>query len=253
MKILIPLFSVLALPTSAFSWGSEGHKIVAQVAAKKLNTGIQATVQKYLGTTTFDQAATWMDDVRSDHTFDYMKLWHYTNIDSGGTYQKSPKGDVVSELQDVIADLKGYKTMKPEDVEKDLKILFHLCGDITQPLHDGYGNDLGGNKVDVTLDGKKTNLHHVWDTDIIKNKGITVDACLTLAGKWSTKDIECIEAIDPLAWMTDARSYLPQVYNFKDATITQEYIDRNEHIVETQIAKGGLRLAAVLNEIFSGE
>jgi hypothetical protein len=42
-----------------------------------LNKGVKDSVQKYLGTMTFEEASTWMDDVRSDHSYDYMKTWHY--------------------------------------------------------------------------------------------------------------------------------------------------------------------------------
>lgn len=237
-------------PLFVFGWGEEGHKMVADIAQKNLKKGVEANVQKYLGAMTFQQAATWMDDVRSDHSLDYMKPWHYVNIEKDSSYRPNPKGDATSELQTVIAELKNYKKMKDEDVAKDLKILFHLCGDIAQPLHAGYGSDKGGNDVEVSIGDKKVRLHHVWDTDIIVKGKITTETCLLTASKLKKKQLKAMQKIDPKAWMMDSRSYLPQVYNIQNATITDDYINANKAIVEMQLIKGGERLAAVLNSIF---
>lgn len=237
-------------PILCFAWGAEGHKIVATVAQNNLNQGVEAEVAKYLGTTSFLSAATWMDEIRNDHSFDYMKPWHYVNINKGGTYKKSPKGDIVHTLDSIITELRGYKTMKSDDVARDLKILFHLCGDIVQPLHVGYGNDLGGNSVEVTYQKKKSNLHKVWDTEIIIAKKITASSCLSVANTWSSDKKKEIQTIDPIGWMNDSRSYLDKAYDFQNGVITKEYISTNTAIIQDQIAKGGLRLAGVLNEIF---
>ncbi len=249
--ILIPLF--ILIPIFSFAWGAAGHQMVADIAKQKLNPGIEAKVQQFLDSTTFEKAATWMDDVRSEHTYDYMKTWHYVNIEKGDTYVKNPKGDVVSELNDVMTELKNYPKMKAEDVKKDLEILFHLCGDITQPLHDGYGSDKGGNDVTVTFNVKQTNLHHVWDIDIIDNEKITVDSCMKVANAWTPAQLKSIEKMNTMDWMSDARAFLPQVYDFSNGTLTQAYADKNKIVVEQQLAKGGFRLATVLNKIFGGK
>jgi hypothetical protein len=252
MKTKLLFFALfLALPFHSFAWGAEGHKMVATIAKKKLNAGVEAKVQQYLDTITFEKAAVWMDEIRSNHAYDYMKTWHYVNIEKGGSYVKSPTGDVVSELNRVIAELRKYKTMNAEEVKLDLLVLFHLCGDIVQPLHVGYGIDKGGNDVKFTLNGKQTSLHHIWDTDIIRDEKITLDDCLIVANKWSAAQTATITKIDAMTWMNDSRSFIPQVYNFKNGKLPSNYMKKNKSIVEKQIAKGGLRLAAVLNEIFA--
>lgn len=250
MKTKALLATFFLLPLLSFGWGAEGHKMVATIAQKNLNTGVEAKVKQYLGTMTFQSAATWMDDIRDDHSLDYMKPWHFVNIDSGQTYEKNPKGDIVHILDSIITELKEYKTMKQADVARDLKILFHLCGDITQPLHVGYGKDKGGNSVDVFYLKNKSNLHKVWDSEIIKTKKITATVCLKTASTWSADKKKKIQTIDPMAWMTDSRTYLDKAYEFQNGVITQAYINANAVIIQEQIAKGGLRLAAVLNDVF---
>jgi hypothetical protein len=58
----------------------------------------------------------------------------------------------------------------PEAKTEALKFLIHLVGDLSQPLH-YYGDDEGGNLVRVTLpDKKQTNLHSMWDTDLVETQ-----------------------------------------------------------------------------------
>lgn len=242
--------AALLLPLLSFAWGSQGHQMVAEVARKNLDKGIEAKVQHYLDTFSFAKAATWMDEVRGDHSLDYMKPWHYVNIDEGKAYKRSPKGNVTCVLDSIINELRNYKNMKDADVQRDLKILFHLCGDITQPLHVGYGSDLGGNKVKVAVGKDTVSLHSYWDSGIIKDKAISLRRCTRIVNGWSKSEKLTISQINPTVWMYDSRELLVNVYNFENKTIQPVYLDWNKELVETQIAKGGLRLAAVLNEIF---
>ncbi|KAI4972399.1 hypothetical protein ZWY2020_003324 [Hordeum vulgare] len=41
-------------------------------------------------------------------------------------------------------------------------------GDIHQPLQVGFASDKGGNTMDVHWYKRKTELHHVWDVNIIQ-------------------------------------------------------------------------------------
>ena len=41
-------------------------------------------------------------------------------------------------------------------------------GDIHQPLHAGFAEDRGGNSVDVRFNGKKENLHSLWDKALVE-------------------------------------------------------------------------------------
>ena len=53
-KISLSLFAVLVIKTSSgFAWGKIGHNMVAEIAMVYLNAGVKDSVQKYLGTMTF--------------------------------------------------------------------------------------------------------------------------------------------------------------------------------------------------------
>ena len=62
------------------------------------------------------------------------------------------------------------KNTSDKDRKIALMFLIHIVGDMAQPMHTGRAGDLGGNKIDVIYFGKKTNLHSVWDSDLIDSQ-----------------------------------------------------------------------------------
>ncbi len=135
----------LLLPFQLFAWGSRGHQIVAELAMHHLSDATRKKVLQVLGTMTPEQASTWMDDVRSEQAYKYTAPWHYTNVEPDANYQPAADGDIITALNTAYAELQHRDTLSPERLRFDVLILFHLCGDLTQPLHVGYGSDRGGN------------------------------------------------------------------------------------------------------------
>ena len=75
-NIIILFVGLFIVQTNSFGWGHQGHCIVADIAQSQMNKNVIDSVNKYLGTMTFEQASNWMDDVRSNHAYDFMKTWH---------------------------------------------------------------------------------------------------------------------------------------------------------------------------------
>lgn len=249
--ILLTLTGILLNLTPVFSWGFKGHKIVAQIAKNCLDKSTIDSVQFYLGNTTFEEASVWMDEIRGDHTFDYMKPMHYVNVEKDKTYVKVSDPNIINELDRVISDLQNRRNYSREKTRQDLLILFHLVGDLHQPLHAGYGEDKGGNTIDVDFLGMKSNLHKVWDTHIIEERKITTDDCLLLINSFTAKEKKAIQVINTVSWMNDSRQLLESTYAFTDKLIDRNYVDKNASIVQKQLAKAGIRLASVLYQAFN--
>ncbi|MGZ3883399.1 MAG: S1/P1 nuclease [Bacteroidia bacterium] len=251
MKHVRPFALVLLLFCSfaCFSWGGKGHKIVAEIAKKSLDPSIIDSVNYFLDGMSWDDASVWMDEVRSDHSYDYMKPWHYVNVEKDKTYVES-KDNVVSELNLVIEQLNLKGPRQKDKINTALKILFHLAGDLHQPLHAGYGEDKGGNTVDVDFMGKTTNLHRVWDSEIIDYKKISIGDCLKLSNSLLDAEKKSFLTTDVVAWMNESKALLPEVYDFKKGMIDEQYIDRNVPIIEKQLLKAGTRLAYILHNQF---
>lgn len=245
-------FAALLFRTAAaMAWGPDGHKLTAEVARAYLKKNVIDSVQKYLGSTTFEEASVWMDEVRSNPSYDYMKPWHYVNVEKDKTYVSTADWNVINVLIKAIDKLEKCRSLDKDETAMYLRILFHLAGDIHQPLHAGYGDDKGGNDIKLKFLDKPANLHRVWDEEIILNKKIDLAACLALANTFTPKQKAAeLNNTSVLSWMGESRALLPQVYDFKDKSIDQAYVDRNVPVVERQIVLGGMHLAAVLNELF---
>lgn len=246
---------MLSVPRFVFAWGRGGHEIVAEIAFHYLDDATKDRVQHYLKKMSIEDAANWMDDMRSNTFYDYMKPWHYLNIEKDSVYTPNAKErDILIILNSAIFELMHKDSLKLKDkgVRFDLYLLFHLMGDMHQPLHVGYGSDKGGNTIDVSYIYKvyHTNLHKVWDFEIIDSKKITLDDCLKLHDCLTTKDIVNIEKIKPMDWMIQSRALLDSVYDFRDNFIEQSYVDRNAIVIERQLLYAGLRLASVLKQAF---
>ena len=249
-SIIITVILITILPHALFAWGKTGHGIVAEIAFSFLDNNAKQSVQKYLGTTTIEQASTWMDEVRSDHSYDYMKPWHYVNIEKGGQYIATKDDNIINALNATISKLEHKDKLTDAKIKQNLMILFHLVGDFHQPLHLGYGIDKGGNDIKVTYLGKPANLHSVWDTEIIESEKISANDCLVLYKEINKKTLTSLKEINIEQWIDEPRQLLENVYDFTNNTITHSYVDKNKEVVERQLLVAGIRLAAVLEFVF---
>lgn len=239
----------LTVPHKAGAWGKTGHDIAGELAYHMLDAATQEKLKHYLGSTTVEGASTWMDEMRSNHDFDYMKPWHYVDFEKGTEYKASHEENLVNELNKVIDELEHKENLNDDKIKVDLEIIFHLVEDMHQPLHIGYADDKGGNTVKVTYLGKSANLHWVWDDEIIQTKGISYDKCLALYHTMSKKEVDELRPVNIEQWIQEPRQLLGNVYDFKDNTIDEAYVDRNAPIIEKQLVIAGIRLASVLEMV----
>ena len=94
-------------------------------------------MERVLNGMTPEQAGNWMDEVRSDPKYKHTAPWHYTNIEPGGSYKSAPGGDIITALNNAYTELQHTEKLSPKQVKFDVLVLFHLCGDLLQPLHVG--------------------------------------------------------------------------------------------------------------------
>jgi hypothetical protein len=254
MKTLKPLLLILLIfncAPKASAFGPAGHKIVVDIAMQYLSPNAKAKVLQILGNVPPDSAAVWMDAMRSDSSYTYMKPWHFINIDKGKAYDPSSTNNIIWELNRVYAELQHPEKLSPAVRKQDVMILIHLMGDLHQPLHVGYGSDRGGNEVKVDFKGFHTDLHSFWDSELIWNQHVTVDACMKLSKTSAQALAKTKFTTDQfVAYMKESRSLLPKVYAFSGGVLDQTYATNNKPVVELQLLRGGQRLAIVLNQLF---
>ena len=241
--LYLALLILLLLPCRLLARGYTGHQLVAELAMYQLSTATRAKVERILNGMTPAQAGNWMDEIRSDPQYKYTAPWHYVNIDQGGTYKPAPRGDIITALNKAYTELQHVEKLSPEQVKFDVLVLFHLCGDLMQPLHVGYGSDKGGNTYQVQYNGRGTNLHSLWDSRIIESQGIT----LASLKEGST---ERLRIIDFTSWLNESRALLPQVY-VEGHKLDDAYMQKNKAVMITQLKDGGALLAACLEQLLS--
>ena len=190
-----------------------------------------------------------MDELRDDHSYDYLKPYHYVNFDKGVKVVNHEGDNIIFRLTQTIQELKNYNNLSNEDVKMKICIIFHLVGDLHQPLHVGFGTDKGGNTQQINYNGKGTNLHSFFDSGIINARNISLSDCLAL-NTYSKHQIKRLGKINTVKWAKESRSYLPTIYDYKSNVIPETYVDTQVPIIKKQLLHAGLRLAAVLTAIF---
>lgn len=243
-----------ALHTTAFAWGQVGHRVIGQIAEWHLNKRAAKKVKEILGANSLAIVSTWMDEIRSDSTYDYTNTWHWVTIPDGEQYDLSIQesdGDAYAVVNQLIAGLKS-DTLSARQEEEYLKMLVHLVGDLHQPLHVGRGDDRGGNDIRVQWMGESSNLHRVWDSDMINGKQLSYTELAEHLNRRATNSlVQQWQSATTEQWLQEAMNLRPAVYNIpEDNRIGYDYAYANYPLVEEQLLLAGVRLAGILNEIY---
>ena len=249
MKRIITLFFLFffTLPFQVFAWGAKGHALIAEVAFKYLDHQTKEHVLSYLGGMTIQEASDWMDEVRSDPAYNYMKPYHYADFEKGEPATALMGNNLMGVLASTLQDLSHIDQLTREEIKTRLLYLFHLVGDIHQPLHVGYPEDKGGNLYQVSFFGNGTNLHRIWDTEIIDYEHTTLGDVLG-SEKLSPGQIQKIQQINIVAWASGSRSFLKEVYDIHGHKVGEPYVREVYPIIKRQLLYAGIRLAGVLEK-----
>jgi len=255
---LVILFLFISISTYATGntaiWGQTGHRVVGEIAYSHLTNKAKRNIEKLLNGEGLAIISTYADEIKSDKKYREFGTWHYVNFKDGESYEtseKNPKGDLIQGIkkcQEVISNPDASKEEKIFYV----KLLVHLLGDLHQPLHIGRSEDRGGNNIKVQWFRGNTNLHSVWDTKIIESYNMTYTELSSNLNKFSKNQRKAIQEGTVLDWVNETRFLTMKVYESAkvDENLSYRYMYENFATVKTQLQKGGLRLAKVLNELF---
>ncbi|MBS1558200.1 MAG: S1/P1 nuclease [Bacteroidetes bacterium] len=250
--ILAFCFCTATSITLCFGWGATGHRAVALIAEKHLTAKAKKNIEKILNKHSLAEVSAWMDEIRSDSAYNQTADWHWVTIETGKTYEQSPKnphGDVIESINRIVSALKLH-TLDARKETEYLKMLIHLVGDIHQPLHVGCCDDQGGNKVKVKWFRSESNLHRVWDSDMIDGSklsftelaGFTTEPSLVTITAWQKNTV--------YDWANESIALRARVYAIGDGNLGYSYNYKNFNVVQEQISRAGIRLAGLLNQIY---
>jgi hypothetical protein len=118
-------------------------------------------------------------------------------------------------------------------------------------LHASNNDDLGGNRRMIVINGQPENLHSAWDSGIIRARGTSVEGLVTMANGWLLRQDEAQFASGSYVDWANEGSHLAQTVVYPqiehDNTLDSARLASDITIIEHQIARAGVRLAAVLN------
>jgi len=250
MRILLALSLLVAMP--ALAWGPIGHRAVGQIAGERLSAKARQAVRGLLGNESLADASLWADEIRSESQWQVSSPWHYVNIPDGESYdraRRSRDGDVIEALERLVAVLR-YGEASREDKVVALKFIAHFVGDIHQPLHVGRAADRGGNEFRVSWFGEPSNLHRVWDSEVISRLRLSPTSLVLALQSRAPEEVEAWRQDSPMTWVAESMSLRPLVYDMPGRGLGRAYLRDAGPVVEERLLQAGVRLAALLNAIF---
>lgn len=252
MKIKIVAF-LLAFPILSFGWGQTGHRVVGEIAFRHMTPEAQKKVLAILGGESPAMASTWMDFIKSNHDYDHMKPWHYVTIPDSLTYEEAgcpEEGDAFVTIERIIKEIKA-NSFEGWTEDEALKSLIHLIGDVHQPLHVGNGEDRGGNDVKVKWFGENSNLHRVWDSELIDGQQLSYSEYAAWIDNADSTQIATWQADPLLTWVNESKDMRPTVYDIKNPErMGYEYNYKHIEDLNNRLLQAGIRLAGILNELY---
>lgn len=253
------LFVFAGLTAPAYAWGPQGHRLVGAIAEAELSPHARAEVARLLRgepEPTLAGVSNWADDLR-EHDPDLGRRsarWHYVNLaEDGCAYVATshcPDGDCVIEAirrqEALLADRRQPDAVRAQA----LKFLVHFVGDIHQPLHAGYAKDRGGNTHQVQVGGSGSNLHRVWDGDIVtaatRNEKRNLRRLRGMPAPAGLDDGAFAEWAEASCRIVRREGFYPP-----QGALAPTYLKRWRPVADAQLRLGADRLARLLNRALS--
>ena len=258
-KVTTMLALLLLMPLPVYSWGGEGHEIIAILAEQRLHPDTREKVNALLGAMSVVEAATWADQVRDEQT----APWHYVNIDLAASEYDAARDCLNNQC--VVGQIEQFRRVLVDDSgdlrerQRALMYLIHFVGDLHQPLHAGDNHDRGGNDVQVEFlgqrinpyNGKSWNLHAVWDSGLIEARKTVPKVFVERLTIWlRSQPVGAFEDGTVVDWAMESQGVArDNVYVLpEDHNLGEDYYEANVPVVDQQLAKAGVRLAKLLND-----
>jgi hypothetical protein len=247
------------LPLQSMAWGQLGHRVVGEIADSYLNNKARREIRKILGNESLAMASNWGDFIKSDPAYKYLDVWHYANFPANLDYsglqtflQQDTAPNAYNRLKFIAGELKR-KDLPQEKKVMYLRMVIHLVGDIHQPMHTGRKEDLGGNLIKLQWFGEPSNLHRLWDSDLIESENLSYTE-YARAINFASRDQRRLLQQQPLEqWLFDSYQLSQNLYTVTkaDSRVSYRYIFDHIATANRQMLNGGIHLAGLLNEIFS--
>jgi S1/P1 Nuclease len=255
MRAIIVAILIALTAGPAFAWGQNGHRVTGAIAEPLLSRKAKTAITAILGNESLAEASTWADEMKSSPEPFWQTTanpWHWVTVPPGKTYAEvgaPPEGDAYSALKQFAVTLKDTKATK-EEKQLALRFSIHIIGDLHQPLHVGNGEDRGGNDKKVVFMRDETNLHSVWDSNLIDREQLSYTEMTAFLSRKITPALRREWSVtDPLVWIGESASIRDTIYPTEER-LSYRYAFNQQEKVDTRLMQAGVRMAAYLNDLF---
>lgn len=261
MKKLLIASALIAASSiqQVHAWGQTGHRITGAIAEQYLSDEARAAVRALLPNESLAEASTYADEMRSNPDEFWQKEagpYHYVSVPEGETYAEHKhapdQGDAYTALKKFTKIVKDEKVALAER-QRALRFIIHIIGDLHQPLHAGNGKDRGGNDVKLEFFWDDSNLHRVWDSGLLDRRQLSyTEWTQWLSEKITPEQAKAWSITDPVIYITESATIRDTIYP-EDDRLSWDYLYQHLPTATTRLQEGGVRIAAHLNEMFSGK
>jgi hypothetical protein len=293
--LFLPLFLLLATKP-ALAWGPVGHKMTCDIAYSLLTPETKAKVDTLLEAQpstrrNFASTCNYADQVKDT---DGRRGQHFVNLNRASpmlpglvcpvTKPKDHGKCLLSAIEEHLGILADH-SRSAEDRSYALMYLGHWIGDLHQPLHISFQDDIGGGEIDTTGTCSPPKgmavLHSIWDSCIINQRIFASGRNGDQRYRDTIAQLASVSASDKAAWVTGAPwEWANQSLLVTEATLTDyctlkgdgscwfdathqtkpykptrgaikidaAYLNSNAPFVQTQLQKGGVRLAMLIEQ-----
>jgi hypothetical protein len=258
LKKLLIGAAIMYAPLQSLAWGTIGHRICGQIAEEHLTPKARLAVHAILGNESIAIASNWADFIKSDPAYSYMSPWHYVDLNKAYTYPElvvflkaDTNVDAYTKLNYLIGELKK-KNLSKKDQLLDLRMLIHIAEDVHQPMHVAHADDKGGNDFKVSWFNQPTNLHSVWDSQLIDYQQLSYTEYAAAINYATPTEIKEWQAAPISEWLFESNQIAEKLYtDIKPGdNLNYKYNFNHIAILNHQLLKAGIRLAGVLNQLF---
>jgi hypothetical protein len=123
----------------------------------------------------------------------------------------------------------------------------------------GDNHDWGGNRTQIRFYNRGTNLHRLWDSDLIEVSGQTPDEWLAALVAMDTPQARIAASVgDVEDWASESlraarRAYQGPVTGMRirpGAKLGDAYVEASMPVVRERLYRAGIRLATLLNKVW---
>ena len=257
-KFFLTFLFIFCLDANA--WWDTGHTLVCDEAYKLLTMDAKKALDPLIEEHgSFGTACLWADWVKNKERKD-TRSWHYINLPDSeqNTYNTScpENGCLIAAFYEQL-NILNDRSLAFRQRQEALWFIGHFVGDIHQPMHVGYAEDLGGNRHYLELkDGTKSNMHKLWDGQIIEHmESLFGNEYLSLSVTQEIQEFLNISHSEDIeSWAQESRDIAMQqsvgYRNNKLKIVTNEYMETHFKVVQERIALGAIRLSQTLNRMY---